>query len=142
MKTLLILTTAFLFLSVNFKPAVYSLTVKVTNLYSTSGLVEIGLYNNADNFPEVGLTYKKARVKPKTDYTCTYTFQSLPYDNYAFAIYHDENSNNTCDVNFFGIPTEYYGFSNNVVPTWSAPSFNDCSFTLNENKTKSVALID
>lgn len=142
MKPILLLLISFLFLSVHYKPATYSLTVKVTNLYSTDGLIEIGLYNDASVFPEVGMTYKIARVKPELDSTCTYTFESLPYNTYAFAIYHDENNNNTCDVNVFGIPTEYYGFSNNVVPTWSAPSFSECSFTLNENKTKSVALID
>jgi uncharacterized protein (DUF2141 family) len=142
MKILFLLPIAFILLSATPTPTTYSLTVKITNISSTKGLVEIGLYNSSSAFPKVGETYKKVRVKPSSDYTCTYTFKGLPSGNYAFAIYHDVNSNDECDVNFLGVPTESYGFSNNVVPTWSAPTFNECSFKMDKNKTLSVKLID
>jgi uncharacterized protein (DUF2141 family) len=63
------------------------------------------------------------------------TFHNLPKGKYAVCIYLDENNNDQCDKNFFGIPTEKFAFSNNVRPILSIPSFESCSVYLNENKS-------
>jgi len=63
------------------------------------------------------------------------TFHNLPKGKYAVCIYLDENNNDRCDKNFFGIPTEKFAFSNNVRPILSIPSFESCSVYLNENKS-------
>lgn len=52
----------------------------------------------------------------------TQTFQ-VPPGRYAVAVIHDENSNMKLDRNFFGIPKEGFGFSNNPRVIFSAPSF-------------------
>ncbi len=53
---------------------------------------------------------------------------SFPAGAYAVTIFHDENKNGKFDSNFVGYPLEGYGFSNNVVPTFKAPSFDECKF--------------
>ena len=49
---------------------------------------------------------------------------TIPKGAYALALFHDSNSNGILDKNFLGIPSERYGFSNNVHPLFSEPSFS------------------
>ena len=42
---------------------------------------------------------------------------------YAVAVYHDENDNHHFDKNFFGLPAEGYGFSNDAPAPFGPPSF-------------------
>lgn len=119
----------------------YMLTVKIINLRSAKGIVEIGVYDKPDNFAKVGFALHRVRVKLSSD-ELIYHFPDLKQGHYAVCIYHDENSNKECDRNFFGFPTEGYAFSNNVKPKWSIPDFEDCSTYLNENKTFVIKMIN
>lgn len=97
-------------------------------------MVEFGLFRDAEKFTKIGGTYRMLRVKVDAAEE-TVTFHNLPKGKYAVCIYLDENNNNQCDKNFFGIPTERFAFSNNLRPMLSAPSFEACSVYLNENKS-------
>jgi len=117
----------------------YNLTIKVKGLESTKGNISIGLYNNADNFPEVGKVYKDTDAKiDGKDFS--YTFYNVAKGTYAVAIFHDENKNFKMDKNFFGIPTEAYGFSNDASGTFGAPDFEDASFKISNNKIITITL--
>ncbi len=118
----------------------FDLTVNVTGLENNDGVLQFGLYNNADQFPIVGETYKMIRVKTNGA-SRKYTFKGLPKGVYAVAIYQDENNNDNCDKNFIGVPTEPFAFSNDIRPKFSAPSFQDCMFKLDRNKTVSIKLV-
>ena len=96
----------------------YDLSVVVTNLENNDGVLQFGLYNNAEKFPIVGETYKMVRVKTSGT-SRKYTFKGLPKGNYAVAIYQDENNNDNCDKNFLGVPVEPYAFSNDFRPKLS-----------------------
>lgn len=67
--------------------------------------------------------------------------KDLPKGTYAVSLYHDVNSDKTCNLNFFGIPKEPYAFSNNFKPKFSAPKFKDCQFELNSNKSITIQLL-
>jgi uncharacterized protein (DUF2141 family) len=93
----------------------------------------LGLYNNEKSFPEVDGCCAEA----KTDSTDTVVFiiiPNLPKGAYAAAIYQDKNGNEKMDLNFLGMPTEKYGFSNNtMMPDWKKNSFDlnaDMSITI------------
>ena len=118
----------------------YDLSVVVTNLENNDGVLQFGLYNNAERFPIVGETYKMIRVKTSGT-SRKYTFKGLPKGDYAVAIYQDENNNDNCDKNFLGVPIEPYAFSNDFRPKLSVPSFKDCSFLLNKSKTVTIKLV-
>jgi len=118
----------------------YDLSVVVTGLENNDGVLQFGLYNNAEKFPIVGETFKMVRVKTKGA-SRKYTFKGLPKGSYAVAIYQDENNNDNCDKNFIGVPIEPYAFSNDMRPKLSAPSFEDCMFNLDRNKTVSIKLV-
>jgi uncharacterized protein (DUF2141 family) len=60
---------------------------------------------------------------------------------YAVAVYHDVNDNKKLDKNFWGIPKEGYGFTNNARGTFGSPSFDDAAILLDkENKSTTLYL--
>lgn len=136
-KSTIILVCLLIFLSLNVSSQAFNLTVTITNLKSKNGMVEVGLYRNAETFAKVGLTYKQIRTKINNNQV-TVIFHALEKGNYGVCVYHDENNNKSCDRNFFGFPTEQYGFSNNIRPKLSAPSFEKCTIKLDKNKTITI----
>lgn len=117
-----------------------NLEVKVINLDEAKGYIQIGLFNKADTFPKPGKELKVVRFKV-THKNMRYTFRDLPQGEYALAIYHDINSDKECNRNMVGVPTEKYGFSNNVRPFLSAPSFKSTKVKLTENTSIVVKLL-
>ncbi|TVQ67504.1 MAG: DUF2141 domain-containing protein [Balneolaceae bacterium] len=77
---------------------------------------------------------------PVTGTTVTVRFDSLAPGPRAVRLFHDENSNDTLDTNFFGIPSEGYGFSNNPRSRFGEPSFKDRLFELRTDTTIHVTL--
>lgn len=65
---------------------------------------------------------------------------SLPKGKYAVSAFHDENNNNKLDKNLVGMPTEKYGFSNNVRGKFGPPSLTSQLFELTKNFTTSITL--
>jgi uncharacterized protein (DUF2141 family) len=55
-------------------------------------------------------------------------FEDIPPGRYALAVIHDENMNGKLDTKGLGIPTEGYGFSNDVKGLFGAPAFSAASF--------------
>lgn len=106
------------------------ITIKVTGLRNDTGSVRCSLYDDAEGFPE-GQKHVVARVRavPK-DKGVTCTFKSPKKGvKYAAVIHHDENDDGVFQKSTLGLPLEGYGFSNNVRPVLSAPSFEACAFT-------------
>ena len=67
---------------------------------------------------------------------------SLEYGFYAIKVFHDENSNEKLDLNFLGIPTEDYGYSNNVSGWFGPPKWGKTRFLLNQREMTIEILID
>ena len=59
---------------------------------------------------------------------------------YAIKVLVDNNDNGKMDLNFFGIPKEQFGFSNNVLGILGVPKFEKASFKLNSNKKIEIKL--
>ena len=118
----------------------YTLSIKLTNIQSQKGYIEIGLYNDPGKFPKVGQTDRMIRLRPEGN-SLLYLFKDLEPANYGVCVYHDENNNNSCDRNFFGIPKEAYAFMNNVRPFFKIPNFIECSINLNKDKLSNIKMI-
>ena len=66
---------------------------------------------------------------------------TLPAGVYAIKLYHDENSNNECDMNLLGIPTEKFVFSNNPsIGLSGEPSYDECKFTISLKDIASITI--
>ncbi|MBI5625805.1 MAG: DUF2141 domain-containing protein [Nitrosomonadales bacterium] len=71
----------------------------------------------------------------------TVTVPDLPPGKYAVAAYADKNKNGRQDKNFLGMPTEIYGFSNDVRGMFGPPDFAAVAFVVGEGAiSKSIHL--
>lgn len=127
-----------LFTSGFISPIVYAntITVKVTNIKTDKGVIHIGFYKPNEDFPNHKAKHIKKSVKVSKGQV-QLTVSDLDAGVYAVAVLHDINNNDKLDKNFFGIPKEPYGFSRNIHHKFSAPTFNECKFSLTD---KPVAL--
>lgn len=115
------------------------LSLTISNIESLKGTIEIGVFNTSDNYLKEGAAFKNYSVDV-TKETETIVIKDLPKGEYAISMYHDDNSDGKCNKNFIGIPKEAFGFSNNVIPKFSAPSYEDCKFVLNESTSMVIKL--
>ena len=105
------------------------LHIKITNIDEPIGMIQIGLYNDPDDFPTEGREYKVIYLPVDGD-EVAHTVRGLPAGEYAVAFYHDTNHDSICNLNFLGIPKEGYGFSRNYQPKLRAPHFDETSITV------------
>ena len=112
-----------------------TVTVEVRNI-ETKGEMHLAIYDDADVFEndngEKGGAAKgivEGVIEEVGTGTATYSFE-LPNGTYAIGIFIDTNYNNEMDRNFFGVPKEQYGFSNDAKGSFGPPSFKDASFTV------------
>jgi uncharacterized protein (DUF2141 family) len=115
------------------------LTIIIDKIAPVAGNLELGIYNNAKEFPKEGNEYKAITCPVNANIKIITV--NLPIGEYAIAVYHDKNKNNKCDKNLLRIPTEAYGFSNNIKPRFSAPNFENAKLKLVEDKTIKISLI-
>ena len=117
-----------------------TIKVKITGFKSIKGKCLVSLHNLAASFPAKPDKAMQSKNVVITDDGTTVVFENLPNGTYAIAVVHDENDNKKMDTNFFGIPKEGYGVSNNKYPKMSEPSFDDAKFTLKEDKEISIKM--
>ena len=116
------------------------LTIEIRNIEVIEGNIRIGIFNTSEKFLKQGFTFKNYLVAA-SDTIVSIVIDDLPEGEYAFLLYHDKNSDGKMNQNFIGIPKEPYGFSNNIKPKFSAPSYKDCMILLDEDKTIRVKLL-
>ncbi len=103
------------------------LTIHVDDVKAAGGKIEVALYNSAGAFMKTAIgTGSTAATKAAN----TVVLKDLPAGEYAFAVFHDANSNDKLDKNMLGIPTEDYAFSNNALGKMGPPSYDSARFTL------------
>lgn len=107
--------------------------VQVEGFKNEDGTVKIALVNSKESYQSNEEIFMGAKEKI-TGKKVSYTFENVPYGEYALKIFHDENNNDKFDTNFFGVPKEPYGFSNNVRGKFGPPSYDDAKFELKEKE--------
>ncbi len=115
----------------------YGITVTVTEADTNEGKMFLALYNTEADFLNEAFKSTKSELK---DNQCTITFEDIPAGTYAVSIFHDENNNGKMDTNFFGIPNEDYGCSNDASGFMGPPKWNDAKFQIKENKSIIITL--
>tara|TARA_B100000795_G_scaffold237567_1_gene198246 strand:+ start:2165 stop:2584 length:420 start_codon:yes stop_codon:yes gene_type:complete len=136
----IILTIAILFTGIsssNAQQEMFNLTVNVAGLDSDNGIILIGIYNTKESFLKKPL---KSDIIKIMDKKAIVTFKNIPKGEYAVSFVHDENDNKKMDTNFFGIPKEDYGCSNNARGFMGPPKYEDAKFQLIENKTIDIKI--
>ena len=115
-----------------------NLRVIVKGFKNDEGKANIIMYKDAYTFPDkpdrsfhnIWTTIKNGVVDA--------TFQDIPYGEYAFAAYHDENDNHRLDLSIIGIPKEGVAISNDA-KGFIMPRFKDAKVLLNA-PTKTIVM--
>jgi len=118
----------------------HNITVQISNVEGQTGEVLIGLYNKAEGFTLIEKVYQKGKIENISNDSMTYIFMNVPQGEYAISIFHDENSNRKLDKNFFAIPKEGYGFSNNLRPALRSATFEESMFEVNEDVNLTISM--
>ena len=105
------------------------ISIHITGLRNNKGHVLVSLFRDGKGYPdEPEKAVRKLRLEIRNQ-AGSALVTGIPPGIYAVAILHDENDDLKMNKNFFGLPKEGYGFSNNVMGTFGPPSFSRASFT-------------
>lgn len=120
--------TLALFVLLGIAPAqAATVVVDVRGVRNDHGVVRVALCTRAD-FLQPHCHWKG--IAPAAHGTVRVTIRDVPPGQYAAQAFHDENGNGTLDRNFFGLPKEAMGFSNNAPMHLGPPRFNAAAFTV------------
>lgn len=97
--------------------------VTITNLRNGDGNVLLAVCDEA-NFLKSDCYKQRVKAVPGS---VVMTINNIKPGRYAIQLIHDENQNGDIDLNFLGIPTEGYAFSNGGKPLFAEPVFADCA---------------
>lgn len=147
MKTILVIAQLqfiiFLFSSFqNTETNQFTLTVKVTDLRNSDGVVQFALYNKEGSLPDEHYQKHYRMLTAKiVNGTSQITFENLAAGKYAVNILHDENSNAEIDKGFV-LPKEGVGFSNyQTIGLSNRPTFTKAAFSIDGDRTIDVKII-
>jgi uncharacterized protein (DUF2141 family) len=121
--------------------ATATLTVIVNGLRHQNGQLCLRVFSSEQGFP-LGNSGVKSGCTKITGNSVKQKFSGLKPGNYAVAVVDDQNGDRKLNSDFFGIPKEGFGVSNN--PTVSiqtgTPSFNKASFSVKKNTTINILM--
>lgn len=104
------------------------LSVDVVGLRRDRGVVRVAVYSSAPGWTTPGRELRSCTARP-SHHRARCVFDELPPGTYAVAVLHDENEDGSMNRDFFGLPQEGFGFSNDAGPRLSGPpSFDAASF--------------
>lgn len=112
-----------------------TLSINVTGIKLNQGEIFIGVFNENKEFPN---GEKILRRIIDSDSEVINTKFVLKPGIYAVSIFQDKNQNKLLDTNFFGIPTEKYGFSGKEV--LGKPSFEEAALVVKKDQSITIKI--
>ena len=134
MKLLIVLMIGALPYSKSFSQSTKQI-IKVTNLEDVKGTLYVGWYNAPTDFRMNDKAIYRKELDVNGVEEVTLQFENIPAGDYAIAVFLDENDNYELDRNLLGLPTEKYGFSNNILPAFRAATFEESSFFVSKQES-------
>jgi uncharacterized protein (DUF2141 family) len=111
-----------------------SITLDVRGIQKLSGEIGILVFDQAKGFPSSEEKAIMRKVVPVNSSKMIIELDELPYGEYAIALVHDVNANKKLDKNFWGVPSEPFGFSNVKKVYFGPPRFEDAKTKLSQSK--------
>ncbi|MCB0493045.1 MAG: DUF2141 domain-containing protein [Cyclobacteriaceae bacterium] len=116
------------------KEETYAITITVTHIRNTKGVIRFKFYDDSTPFPD-DLGFLRV-VIPKTEMTgdsLRVTYSGFTSKNMAIALLDDENDNWELDMGWF-LPKEGHAFSDYYHSALRRPVYEDFSFMLEGDK--------
>jgi uncharacterized protein (DUF2141 family) len=114
-----------------------NLTIRVENVLPDGGILRLGLYDEA-RYPDDNAKPVAGADVPAVAGETVITLRNIPPGVYAIQTYQDVNSNDKMDTSWIGLPLEPFGFSQDIVPFLSKPSFSDVKFTVTAGENSQI----
>ena len=112
-----------------------TITLEFSGMKSDKGDLYIALYNSEASFLKKPL---KGTVVKVIDKKATVVLNDIAIGTYAVSAFHDENDNKKMDTNFFGIPKEPIGISNDATGFMGPPKYKNAKFEVSKNIKLSI----
>lgn len=105
-----------------------SVTVEVSGLRNSDGVIRACLTRRADAFPRCAKDPGARRVIVPARSHAVIRFDDVSPGEYAIALLHDENENGKADRMLGMAPKEGYGFSRDAAVEMAPPAWKDAVF--------------
>ena len=115
-----------------------TLYVTVNGIKAQEGTIMIALHSTHETFPNDEPMITKMVAADAIN--ISFSIENLSAGEYAISLYHDVNDNEELDTNIMGIPKEPFGFSNDVMGTFGAPSFKKSTIVIPDQGTKKISI--
>jgi uncharacterized protein (DUF2141 family) len=106
-----------------------TLTIKIERVSKNRGDIRLALYTGANWGGENGEPAAGA-VVPANPGETVVTLTNITPGVYAIKTFQDENRDGKMNFDWFGIPVERFGFSNDARPKFQQPSFDQAKFEI------------
>ena len=107
-----------------------SVTITVTDLRNTDGVVRACMTTLEDIFPRCIRDPKSHRTVVRAANSLTIRFDNVEPGEYAIALLHDENEDGKANRVLGMAPKEGYGFSRDAPVRMAPPDWDDAVFTV------------
>lgn len=108
----------------------HTITIDFEGMKSNKGSLFIALYSTEDSFLKKPF---KGAIAKIIDAKVTVSLKDVPAGVYAVSAFHDANDNKKMDTNFFGIPKEPIGISNDAKGFMGPPKYKDAKFEVSKD---------
>lgn len=124
------------FLAASTPAAAGSVTITVTDLRNTNGVVRACMTTVESVFPKCKRDPNSHRTVVKAANTITIRFDDVRPGEYAIALLHDENEDGKANRVLGMAPKEGYGFSRDAPVRVAPPDWDDAVFTVGSGPQK------
>ncbi len=124
----LLLATGVIALGGMSEPPKGEITISVTNIRSSEGVVRACITKERNAFPKCRKDPNAISTVVSAGEDVTLTFTGVEAGSYAIAILHDENNNGKADRALGMMPKEGFGFSRDARVRMGPPKFDDAVF--------------
>ena len=117
-------------------PSGVDVTVQVTNLRNTDGVVRACMTRDEARFPRCQDSSQGYRAVIPAGEAATLHFHNVAPGTYAIALLHDENDNGRADRALGMMPKEGFGFSRDAPVRMGPPDFDDAAIVVGSSPSR------
>ncbi len=125
-----------LFLSAKETGRMADVELNIENIREEGGILWVHIFSDKEAFPAESHKAYRLDSGYVKDGKSRIIVKNIPFGAYALTIHHDKNNNDKMDKDFFGLPAEQYGLSNNPKIFMSLPGFDECRFDIDTQVVK------